>query len=62
MSEHLNIGGEIRRAREAAGYSVSDVENITRIPTFIIKDIEKNKFNPFIKFINIPQATVLIHN
>jgi len=44
MSEHLNIGGEIRRAREAAGYSVSDVENITRIPTFIIKDIEKNKF------------------
>lgn len=45
MSEHLNIGGEIRKAREAAGYSISDVENITRIPTFIIKDLEKNKFS-----------------
>ena len=45
MSEHLNLGGEIQSARTAAGYSLTDIEKITRIPSFILSDIEKNKFS-----------------
>ena len=45
MSDHLTLGGSIRAAREAAGYTISDIEKITRIPTYILKDIEVDKFS-----------------
>ena len=44
MSDHLDVGGEIRKARGATGQSITDIEKITRIPSQIIKDIENNSF------------------
>lgn len=44
MSDHQTLGGEIRAARENSGYSISEIENITRIPKYILKDIEQDKF------------------
>jgi cytoskeletal protein RodZ len=44
MSEHQSLGGVIRASRENSGYTISDLEKITRIPTAIIRDIEKDKF------------------
>ena len=45
MSEQLNLGRDIRGARENSGYTIADVEKITCIPAYILKDIEANKFN-----------------
>ena len=44
MSDHQSLGGVIRSSRENAGYSISDLEKITRIPTAILKDLESDKF------------------
>lgn len=44
MSDRQTLGGEIRSAREASGYLISDLEKITKIPTYILKDIELDKF------------------
>jgi cytoskeletal protein RodZ len=45
MSDRQTLGGVIRAAREASGYSISDLEKTTRIPTYILKDIEADKFS-----------------
>jgi transcriptional regulator with XRE-family HTH domain len=45
MSEQLNLGRDIRSARENSGYTIADVEKTTRIPSPILKDLEANKFS-----------------
>jgi cytoskeletal protein RodZ len=44
MSARQTLGGVIRGAREASGYLISDIEKITKIPSYILKDIELDKF------------------
>ena len=44
MSDRQTLGGVIRSAREASGYLISDIEKITKIPSYILKDIELDKF------------------
>ena len=44
MSDHQSLGGEIRASREKSGYSISDLEEATKIPKYILKDFESNKF------------------
>lgn len=44
MSDHQSLGGVIRASRENAGYTISDLEKVTRIPSRILKDIEKDEF------------------
>ena len=45
MSDHPTIGGTLRALREKSGYSISDIEKVTRIPTYILKDLESDKFS-----------------
>ena len=42
MSDHPTIGGTLRALREKSGYSISDIEKVTRIPTYILKDLEQD--------------------
>ena len=44
MSDHQSLGGVIRSTRENSGYSISDLEQATKIPKYILKDIEQDKF------------------
>ena len=45
MSDHQSLGGVIRSTRENSGYSYSDLEQATKIPKYILKDIEQDKFD-----------------
>jgi cytoskeletal protein RodZ len=45
MSDHQSLGGVIRSTRENSGYSFSDLEQATKIPKYILKDIEQDKFD-----------------
>ena len=45
MSDHQSLGGVIRSTRENSGYSYSDLEQSTKIPKYILKDIEQDKFD-----------------
>ena len=45
MSDHQSLGGVIRSTRENSGYSISDLEQATKIPKYILKDIEQDKFD-----------------
>jgi cytoskeleton protein RodZ len=44
MSDSQTLGGVMRSAREASGYSLVDIENVTNIPKYILRDIESDKF------------------
>jgi cytoskeletal protein RodZ len=44
MSDHQSLGGVIRASRENAGYSILELEKITRIPPAILRDLESDKF------------------
>ena len=45
MSDRQSLGGVIRSTRENSGYSFSDLEQATKIPKYILKDIEQDKFD-----------------
>jgi cytoskeletal protein RodZ len=44
MSDRQSLGGAIRAARESSGFSISEIEKSTRIPAYILRDIELDKF------------------